>query len=296
MENASKALLIAAGFLIGIIIVSMLVLGYNQISNYYQQQSDNISLNQIVELNKKFTNYDGRTIRGNEMLSVINLVVDYNTWVDNNASEGYNKIDLNISFEGIVAYSSTESKWSTFHIEEGTSYDYLIPRYVPINNETKMEKFSFRKNELLEEFNKLAQNNFIEESVVSESSLQLLSSNVHTIRDWINDTENNVNNTQYQQQKNVKTANLLDKILKTNFSSESTPDEVQRKMVSQKSNIKKVEKIAAEYYELTQFKRAYFKCEGNVQNSTGVVTGINGKVEKMSFKIVLNSDGTVKFN
>lgn len=60
MENATKALLIAAGVLIGIIILSMLLLGYNQISNYYQQQSDNLSLKQIVELNKKFTNYDGK--------------------------------------------------------------------------------------------------------------------------------------------------------------------------------------------------------------------------------------------
>ena len=48
MENATKALLIAAGVLIGIIILSMLLLGYNQISNYYQQQSDNLSLRQIV--------------------------------------------------------------------------------------------------------------------------------------------------------------------------------------------------------------------------------------------------------
>ena len=53
MENATKALLIAACVLIGIIILSMLLLGYNQISNYYQQQSDNLSLRQIVELNKK---------------------------------------------------------------------------------------------------------------------------------------------------------------------------------------------------------------------------------------------------
>ena len=52
MENATKALLIAAGVLIGIIILSMLLLGYNQISNYYQQQSDNLSLRQIVEIYK----------------------------------------------------------------------------------------------------------------------------------------------------------------------------------------------------------------------------------------------------
>ena len=38
MENATKALLIAAGVLIGIIILSMLLLGYNQISNYYNNR------------------------------------------------------------------------------------------------------------------------------------------------------------------------------------------------------------------------------------------------------------------
>lgn len=33
------------------------------------------------------------------MLSVINSVVDYNTWVTQNANEGYEEIQLNISFE-----------------------------------------------------------------------------------------------------------------------------------------------------------------------------------------------------
>ena len=122
MENATKALLIAAGVLIGIIILSMLLLGYNQISNYYQQQSDNLSLRQIVELNKKFTNYDGKTIRGNEMLSVINSVVDYNTWVTQNANEGYEEIQLNISFE----MSKTDTRWTSFHIEESSSYEEWI--------------------------------------------------------------------------------------------------------------------------------------------------------------------------
>ena len=155
MENATKALLIAAGVLIGIIILSMLLLGYNQISNYYQQQSDNLSLRQIVELNKKFTNYDGKTIRGNEMLSVINSVVDYNTWVTQNANEGYEEIQLNISFE----MSKTDSRWTSFHIEESSSYDYLFPNNSPITN-TNMKKISTRKNDLLTKFSNLSQTGF----------------------------------------------------------------------------------------------------------------------------------------
>ena len=89
MENITKALLIAAGVLIAIILLTTLVIGYNQISKYYQEQSDAKDLSQIIETAKKFINYEGRTIRGNEMLSVINLVAEYNDWVNNNSSEGY---------------------------------------------------------------------------------------------------------------------------------------------------------------------------------------------------------------
>ena len=66
-------------------------------------------------------------------------------------------------------------------------------------------------------------------------------------------------------------------------------------MLAQKSKIEKIEQIAAEYYELTQFKRTYFLCEGG---KSGVLIASNGKVKAMNFKIVLNNDQghTIKFN
>lgn len=297
MENATKALLIAAGVLIGIIILSMLLLGYNQISNYYQQQSDNLSLRQIVELNKKFTNYDGKTIRGNEMLSVINSVVDYNTWVAQNANEGYEEIQLNISFE----MSKTDSRWTSFHIEESSSYDYLFPNNSPITN-TNMKKISTRKNDLLTKFSNLSQTGFVSSNVVSENTLQLLSSNVHTIRDWLTrltQTTNDMSQSQKERydENNVKAAKIIDKILQTKFT-DNTAEETQRNMLAQKSKIEKIEQIAAEYYELTQFKRTYFLCEGEETGKSGVLIASNGKVKAMNFKIVLNNDQghTIKFN
>ena len=289
MENATKALLIAAGVLIGIIILSMLLLGYNQISNYYQQQCDNLSLRQIVELNKKFTNYDGKTIRGNEMLSVINSVVDYNTWVTQNANEGYEEIQLNISFEML----ETDSRWTSFH--------YLFPNNSPITN-TNMKKISTRKNYLLTKFSNLSQTGFVSSNVVSENTLQLLSSNVHTIRDWLTRSTQNTNDMSQSQKErydenNVKAAKLIDKILQTKFT-DNTAEETQRNMLAQKSKIEKIEQIAAEYYELTQFKRTYFLCEGEETDKSGVLIASNGKVKAMNFKIVLNNDQghTIKFN
>ena len=295
MENATKALLIAAGFLIAIIILSMLALGYNQISNYYQQQSDNFTLSQIVELNKNFTNYDGKTIRGNEMLSVINLVVDYNNWVNENSGEGYNPIQLNITF-GI---EKTDNRWKSFHIEENNTYNYLFPDCSPITN-LNMKKISSKKNELLDSFSSIMQNEFSQPNVASESNLQLLSSNVHTIRDWITrSTQNTADMSERQKENydenNVKTAKLLDKILKTNFTASNATD-TQNNLKNKKDKIVKIEKIAAEYYELTQFKRAYFICEGTEKDTSGVLIEKNGKVKEMDFKIVLNTDRTIKFN
>ena len=60
-------------------------------------------------------------------------------------------------------------------------------------------------------------------------------------------------------------------------------------------NRKKINKIAHQYYEITQFKRAYFKCEGDNGN-VGVELAKNGKVKSMNFKIKTDSDGQIKFN
>ena len=69
-------------------------------------------------------------------------------------------------------------------------------------------------------------------------------------------------------------------------------------MLAQKSKLEKIEQIAAEYYELTQFKRTYFLCEGEETGKSGVLIASNGKVKAMNFKIVLNNDQghTIKFN
>ena len=116
MENITKALFIAAGVLIAIILLTLLAIGYNQISTYYQQQSDTIELKQIIEMSKKFINYDGQTIRGNEMLSVINMVVDYNEWAKQNSNEGYKPIELEVWFE---KSGNLNDDWYTrFHYEE----------------------------------------------------------------------------------------------------------------------------------------------------------------------------------
>ena len=78
MENATKALLIAAGVLLAMMLISLLVMGYNRISSYYEQKHELIMAEQLDKFNKEFQNYNRSDIRGNELISLMNKVIDYN--------------------------------------------------------------------------------------------------------------------------------------------------------------------------------------------------------------------------
>ena len=78
MENASKALLIAAGILIGLILITMIIYGHGQISGYYKIKEENKKIEQLAEFNKQFIGYNRNDVRGSDLLSLVNKIADYN--------------------------------------------------------------------------------------------------------------------------------------------------------------------------------------------------------------------------
>lgn len=78
MENASKALLMAGGILIALLVVGALLLMFNQLSSYQRSNSDDLRDVQLVEFNKQFEQYTYTDIKGYELLSLINKVIDSN--------------------------------------------------------------------------------------------------------------------------------------------------------------------------------------------------------------------------
>ena len=79
MENATKALIIAGGMLIAMLIVGLLVFGYNQLRNVQESKIEEEEREQIVEFNKRFEAYNKKVVRGYQMISLANLVYDTNT-------------------------------------------------------------------------------------------------------------------------------------------------------------------------------------------------------------------------
>lgn len=80
MENASKALLMAGGILIAILIISALLLMVTNLGDYQSSQDRNKKSTQVAKFNRDFERYVAEDeINGTDIVSLINKIADYNS-------------------------------------------------------------------------------------------------------------------------------------------------------------------------------------------------------------------------
>lgn len=77
MENAVKALLIAAAVLIAILIISLGLVVYNKASETVNNAGD-LSEYEIQQHNEKFTKYQGDNVSGADVNALVTTVYNYN--------------------------------------------------------------------------------------------------------------------------------------------------------------------------------------------------------------------------
>lgn len=92
MENATKALIIAGGMLIAMLIVGLLTFGYTQLRLLQQENVEEEERQQVVEFNKRFEAYNKKVVRGYQMISLANLVYDTNSRYTED--DGYKKVTI----------------------------------------------------------------------------------------------------------------------------------------------------------------------------------------------------------
>lgn len=83
MENASKALILAGSILISIVIISLGVMIFRNMSGTVERNS-NLTQQQIAAFNDKITPYLGENITGSQVNTLIQLVTSINTNSKNN--------------------------------------------------------------------------------------------------------------------------------------------------------------------------------------------------------------------
>lgn len=78
MENASKALIMAGSVLIALLIIGALILMFNNLSNYQNVGDEGTKEAQIIEFNNQYETHNRKNVRGSDIYSLLNRVVDYN--------------------------------------------------------------------------------------------------------------------------------------------------------------------------------------------------------------------------
>ena len=110
MENATKALIIAGGMLIAMLIVGLLVWGFGQIRSLQQEQTDQKTIKEIIDFNERFEAYNRTTVRGYQMISLANLVYDTNSRYTE--TDGYNPVTITV--DGLSSEDATDEDLVTY--------------------------------------------------------------------------------------------------------------------------------------------------------------------------------------
>lgn len=58
MENATKALMIAAGMILAMLVIVLLIYAWGTFTDYYNSSAELADINDLAEFNLQFTNYD----------------------------------------------------------------------------------------------------------------------------------------------------------------------------------------------------------------------------------------------
>lgn len=133
MENASKALLMAGGVLIGIIILSVLVYAFRTGGNFATTTDDVMNEASLAKFNSQFTMYEGKSnLTVHDVLSIMNLAENCGVEVSFSNGERMTN-DLNQLKKELEA--EAEDKIATYTLE-----------YVEYDNLQKVNKITFIKN------------------------------------------------------------------------------------------------------------------------------------------------------
>lgn len=111
MDNAAKALLIAGGILLSIIVLSLFMLMLNSLTEYQQAQTQIEKNQDIVTFNNQYAGYLRDGISGYDIVSIINKVKFYNN------TQPDEKINLKVNFNGLQNRFAKESATSKLFTE-----------------------------------------------------------------------------------------------------------------------------------------------------------------------------------
>lgn len=129
MENATKALEIAAGVLLSVLILGMLTYGFSQLSSIKQTEDDNERLEKAGEFNADYETYNRDGVYGSEVLSLANKIENYNN--KDPEADGYSKIELSVTLNNVSGnqYFKDTTYNTSFREEKTNKFRFYFTYY-----------------------------------------------------------------------------------------------------------------------------------------------------------------------
>ena len=153
MENASKALLMAAGVLIGVLILSLAVYLFANFGTASAEIHKQKDMNEINKFNTQFTSYEGKECTIHDIVSVTNLAIDNNTNYSLTAQTGNNyyiTVNIQSGQQNLQKYllNTTTSKIDNDKVNELIKNDSNNLKYYTDSNgeqQISLQKYTFKK-------------------------------------------------------------------------------------------------------------------------------------------------------
>ena len=108
MENATKALLIAAAVLVAILIISLGIGIFNMASEQVNNAGD-LSEYEIQQFNEKFTQYEGTSVSASDVNAMIKAVFNHNLAQDDSRKRVAIYLDNTMIMGSLTSFDGSES-------------------------------------------------------------------------------------------------------------------------------------------------------------------------------------------
>lgn len=291
MENASRALLMAGGVLMAILVISMLVLMFSNLTNVFSEKNQANREEQIVKFNMEYESYNRKDdkntyknegVRGTEILSLLAKVHDYNMYQSDyeGTNAGYSPITVRITINDEEGNLDYDNKSSTEIYTQGKG-----------SGQDAYEKIKDIKKTAKEELESIggSRKKSDDKLELSDSDLETLTASLGLIKDVKINVLNKGTYRESDLRQIQKVLALMQRIfnpeiLKNCKITKSTDEGITNLNTFLSQEYETIETNTKKYYKYQQFKKSYFDCEGVTYDEN------TGRVKQLNFKYTGTGD------
>lgn len=249
-----------------ILIISLLVVFYNDISAFYTQKHEEALIEQTTKFNAQFEKYHRNNIRGNDLISVMNKIINYNATEVYMEGTNYQRIKVTITLGGNDILDEFRSGYE----EKSSKNEYLLESITNTagNNWESDKKLIAITNTTNDMCQKASSKGL---TMVTDTKLQQLASKIHNI--FVEDE----NSSAYADDRLYRAHILEDLLGKDVIKIDSNTGKTK---AESEDKLKVIKEITSQYYQYMQFKRAKFDCtEVKYDPSTKRIVEMNFKLQ-----------------